>query len=339
MPAPETTGAGTMKAIVQDRYGSADVLELRQVSRPTPQPTEVLVEVHAAGVDRGTWHLMTGLPYLVRIAGFGLTRPKQPIPGLDVAGRVVAVGDEVTRFTLGDEVFGIANGSLAEYATASEDKLAPKPSGFSFEQAGVAAVSGITALQALVEAGRLEPGQRVLIVGASGGVGSYSVQLAKALGAEVTGVAGPSNLDLVHSLGADHVLDHTRDDFTQGDPHDLIIDIGGRTRVSRLRRALTPKGTLVIVGGEGGDRLTGGIGRQIRAVLLSPFVSQRLTMMVSKEHHSFMDQLAEHIGSGAVTPSIGRCFALAQAPEALRLMDQGQSRAKSVITVREGDNR
>ncbi|MCP3853364.1 MAG: NAD(P)-dependent alcohol dehydrogenase [Actinomycetia bacterium] len=328
-----------MKAIVQDRYGSADVLEFRRVSRPALESTEVLVEVHAAGVDRGTWHLMTGIPYLVRIAGFGLTRPKQPIPGLDVAGRVVAVGDEVTRFTVGDEVFGIASGSLAEYATASEDKLAPKPGSISFEQAGVAAVSGITALQALVEVGRLEVGQRVLIVGASGGVGSFAVQLAKALGAEVTGVAGPSNLDLVQSLGADHVLDHTRDDLTQGDPHDLIIDIGGRTRVARLRRALTPRGTLVIVGGEGGDRLTGGIGRQIRAVLVSPFVSQRLTMVISKEHHSFMDQLAEHISSGAVTPSIGRRFTLAQAPEALRLMDQGQSRAKSVITVRDQDAR
>ncbi|MBT8248206.1 MAG: NAD(P)-dependent alcohol dehydrogenase, partial [Acidimicrobiia bacterium] len=254
-----------MQAIVQDRYGSADVLELSTIERPEIKPDEVLVEVVAAGLDRGVEHLMTGLPYMVRIAGYGLTKPKTRVPGLDVAGRVVAVGSEVTSFAPGDEVFGIASGSFAQFAAAKETKLAHKPANLTFEQAGVAAISGITALQALTTVGKLQPGQKVLVIGASGGVGSYAVQLAKALGGAVTGVAGSRNLELVRSLGAEQVIDYTAEDFTDGgERYDLIIDTGGRNSIRRLRSVLAPTGALVIVGGEGGGRWTGGIGRQLR---------------------------------------------------------------------------
>ncbi len=336
-PSPGLSSAdpATMSAIVQDRYGSADVLRLDTVARPVVGADEVLVEVHAAGVDRGTWHLMTGLPYLIRLVGYGLTAPKQPIPGLDVAGRVIEIGADVTRFAPGDEVFGIANGSFAEFATASQDKLAPKPNNVDFDEAAVSAVSGITALQALTDVGHLRSGQRVLVLGASGGVGTFAVQLAKALGAEVTGVAGTTKQELVRSIGADHVIDYTRSDFADGrHRYDLILDIGGRSAISRLRRALTPEGTLVIVGGEDGNRFTGGAGRQLRAMMLSPFVAQRLTTFVSTEHHSFMERLADHMGSGRVRASIGQRFALADTAEAMRQMEQGRIAGKNAIIVR-----
>lgn len=328
-------GATTMHALTQDRYGSADVLELRAVDRPTIAPSQVLIEVYAAGVDRGVEHLMTGEPYAVRL-GFGLTKPKQSVPGLDVAGRVVAVGAEVTRFDVGDRVFGIALGAYAEYAAAEEAKLSTVPDGITMEQAGVAAVSGITALQALTDVGRVEAGQHVLVLGASGGVGTYAVQIAKALGAEVTGVAGTAKVEMVRSLGADHVIDYTTDDFVDGPTrYDLIIDIGGRNSIRRLRRALTPTGTLVIVGGEDGGKWTGGIGRQIRATLLSPFVRQRLAMFLSKEHHSIIDRLAEHLASGAVVPAIGERFPLDRTADALRRLGSGTTMGKSVIVVRD----
>jgi NADPH:quinone reductase-like Zn-dependent oxidoreductase len=336
-----TTSAGTdtmpatMRAIVQRTYGSADQLELEIVDRPTIAADEVLIEVHAAGVDRGVWHLMTGTPYVIRIVGFGLTKPKQPIQGLDVAGRVVAVGADVTRFSPGDDVFGIATGSFAEYAVAKQDKLAIKPGAVTFEQAAASAVSGITALQALTDIGKLQPGQHVLVIGASGGVGTFAVQLAKALGAEVTGVASAAKLDLVRSLGADHVLDYTSEDATDGTrQYDLIVDIGGRTPVRHLRRALTQRGTLVIVGGEDGGRWTGGVGRQLRAMLLSPFIKQRLTTFVSKEAHSYIERLAELIESGDVQPAIGQRFDLAHTADAIRQMEAGTARGKSVIVIR-----
>ncbi len=323
-----------MRAITQDRYGSADVLELTTVARPTPKADEVLIEVVAAGVDRGTCHLMTGTPYLVRLAGFGLTKPKQGVPGLDVAGRVVAVGADVTRFTPGDEVFGIANGSLAEFAVAKEDKLVVKPATLSFEHAAVSAVSGIAALQALTDVGGAQPGQRVLIIGASGGVGSFAVQLAKALGTLVTAVASTRNIDFVRSLGADHVVDYTTGDFTEIDePFDLIIDIGGRNSIRRLRSVLTSTGTLVIVGGENGNRITGGVGRQLRAMMLSRFVKQRLTTFISTEHHSFIERIAAYIESGAVTPSVRAKLPLADAPEAIDQLDTGRATGKTVILV------
>jgi len=274
----------TMRAIVQETYGTVDVLRLERIDRPAPAPDEVLVRVHAAGLDRGTWHSLTGRPYLMRILGFGFRGPKNRVPGLDVAGTVVEVGSAVTRFAAGDEVFGISRGSFAEYAVAREDKLARKPVNLTFEQAAVVPVSGITALQALRDAGGIQSGQRVLIIGASGGVGSYAVQLAKAFGAEVIGVASRPKLDLVRSLGADHVVDYTRQDFADGAKrYDLILDIGGNATIPRLRRALTSRGTLVIVGGENGGRVTGGFGRQLRALALSPFLRQRLTMHTTKE--------------------------------------------------------
>lgn len=327
-----------MYAITQDRYGSAEMLSLDVVARPEPRADEVLIEVVAAAIDRGTCHLMTGTPYLIRIAGFGLTEPKRRIPGSDVAGRVVAVGADVTRFTAGDEVFGIADGSLAEVAVAKEDHLVIKPAAVSFEHAAASAVSGVTALQALVDVGRVEPGQRVLIVGASGGVGSFAVQLAKALGTDVTAVASTRNIDFVRSLGADHLVDYTARDFTDIDePFDLIVDIGGRNSIRRLRRVLTSTGTLVIVGGEGANRITGGVGRQLRAMMLSRFLKQRLTTFISSAHHSIIERLATYIESGAVTPSVRATFSLADAPRAIDQLDAGQATGKTVIIVRDRD--
>ncbi len=328
-------GSSARQAIVQDRFGSADVLKHETMEALTIADDEVLIEVHAAGVDRGTEHLMTGLPYLIRIAGYGVTKPKNRVLGLDVAGVVVEVGAAITRFSPGDEVFGISNGSFAPYSVAAEDKLALKPANLSFEQAAVAAVSGITALQALTDIGRMKPGQRVLVLGASGGVGTYAIQLAKALGAHVTGVASTSKLELVSSLGADQVIDYTQTDFANGDhSYDLILDIGGRSSVTRLRRALTRDGTLVIVGGEDGNRFTGGVGRQVRAMALSPFVGQRLTTFISTEHHSFIERLAEFLASGQVTPVIGQRFELQDVPDAMRQLAAGNASGKTAIIVR-----
>jgi NADPH:quinone reductase-like Zn-dependent oxidoreductase len=325
--------SGAMRAIVQEAYGSVNVLRLAEIDKPVIAANEVLVDVRAAGMDRGTWHSMTGQPYLMRIMGFGFRHPKNPVAGLDVAGTVVAVGSDVTRFKAGEEVFGISRGSFAEYAAAQEDKLAHKPAGLSFEQAAVVPISGGTAIQAL-RAGRVEAGQRVLIIGASGGVGTYAVQLAKALGAEVTGVCSTAKLDLVRSIGADHVVDYTREDFAEGaHRYDLILDIGGNSRLSRLRRALAPKGTLVIVGGEEGGKWTGGFGRQIRALALSPFVGERLTMLASKEHHTHLDAVSPFIEAGQVVPIIDRTYPLAEVPDAMRLLEAGHARGKIAITI------
>ena len=322
-----------MQAIVQERYGSADELRSAQIERPEIADNEVLVRVHAAGLDRGTWHLMTGTPYLMRIMGFGFRGPKNRVPGVDVAGTVAAVGSAVTRFAVGNEVFGMSRGSFAEYAAAREDKLAHKPANASFEQAATVGISGGTALQALT-AGRVAAGQRVLIIGASGGVGSYAVQLAKAAGAEVTGVCSTNKIDLVTGLGADHVVDYTRDDFADGVHHyDLIIDIAGNSPLSRLRRALTPTGTAVIVGGESKGNVTGGIGRQLRAMLLTPFIGQRLTGLASKERATDSEVLAKHIGAGTVTPSIDRTYPLDQVPTAMRHLEGGTVKGKIAITI------
>src|SRR6266581_1052498 len=231
-----------MKAIVQDTYGSPDVLELRDIDKPVVGDDEVLVRVHAAGVDQGVWHLMAGMPYLLRLAGFGLRAPKNPVRGSDVAGRVEAVGENVTRFQPGDEVFGTCDGSFAEYASARADRLAPKPANLSFEQAAAVPTSGLAALQAVRDQGKVRPGQRVLIIGAGGGVGTFAVQIAKAGGAEVTGVSSASKTELVRSIGADHVIDYTREDFADGrNRYDVILDIAGNRSLSELRRALTPR--------------------------------------------------------------------------------------------------
>ncbi|MGH9122768.1 MAG: NAD(P)-dependent alcohol dehydrogenase, partial [Acidimicrobiales bacterium] len=305
----------TMRAIVQREYGTSDVLLLEEVDRPLIADDEVLVRVAAAGIDRGTWHLMAGQPYLMRCVGFGFRRPKGSIPGRDVAGTVEEVGVNVSRFAIGDAVFGISKGSLAQYARAQEDRLVAMPDTLSYEQAAVLATSGLTALQALADVGRVRSGQHVLIVGASGGVGTFAVQIAKVLGAEVTAVCSTSKLDLVRSIGADHVIDYRREDFAKGSSrYDVILDVGGCSSLSRLRRALTPTGTLVMVGGEGG-RWTG-MGRQLKAVALSPFVGQRLAMKTPKETAADLERLARLLLDGQLTPVLDRTFPLEEAAEA-----------------------
>lgn len=323
-----------MKAIVQDAYGSTDVLELRDIARPGIGDDEVLVRVRAAGVDRGVWHVMTGLPYPIRLAGHGLRTPTSAVPGMDLAGVVESVGKDVTRFLPGDEVFGIGKGAFAEYARAREDKLAPKPKSLTFEQAAVVAISGLTALQAVRDHGQVVAGQKVLVIGASGGVGTFAVQVAKAFGAEVTGVCSTTKVDLVRALGADHVVDYTRDDFLEGDHrHDVIIDIGGNTSLSRLRRALAPRGRLVIVGGETGGRWLGGFDRSLRAPLLSAFVGQQLGGFICSENHQDMLVLTRLIEAGKVTPVIDRSYPLDEVPKAIRHLAEGHARGKIVITI------
>ncbi|MGB5415190.1 MAG: NAD(P)-dependent alcohol dehydrogenase, partial [Polyangiales bacterium] len=320
--------------IVQDSYGSADVLELREIERPEVEDDEVLVCVHAAGVDPGVWHLMTGLPYLIRIAGYGFRAPKSPVRGNDLAGRVEALGKDVTQFRVGDEVYGTSDGTFAEYVSAKASKVALKPANLSFEQAAAVPTSALTALQGLRDHAEAQPGQRVLIIGASGGIGTFAVQLAKAFGAEVTGVCSTTKVDMVRSLGADHVIDYVLDDFTQSSQrHDVILDMAGNRSLSTLRHALTPKGTLVIVGGEEGGRWLGGTDRQIRALLLSPFVRQRLRTFVAKESAEDLLVLKELIESGKVTPVIDRTYALREAADAIRHLKEGHARGKLVLSV------
>jgi NADPH:quinone reductase-like Zn-dependent oxidoreductase len=326
------TPENTMRAIVRDGYGCADVLRLARIARPEIGGSEVLLRVHAAGLDRGQWHLMTGRPYLLRLA-VGFRGPRNPASGLDVAGTVAAVGPGVTRFSVGDEVFGWGRGTFAEYAVAREGKLARKPVNASFEQAAVVPVSAVTALLALTDVGHVRAGQKVLITGASGGVGSYAVQLARAFGAEVTGVCSTAKLDLVRSLGAAQVIDYTQDDFAAGGRrYDLIIDIAGNPALSRLRRALTPAGTAVFVGGEEGGNLTG-MGRQFRALARSPFLRQRLTMVTPRQRPADLERLTALIEAGTVTPSIGATYPLDQVPEAMRHLEAGKARGKIVITI------
>lgn len=322
-----------MRAVTQARYGTRETWQMATIAKPEIRPDEVLVRVHAAGLDRGTWHMMTGRPYLIRILGFGLRRPKHRVPGRATAGTVVAVGSDVTRFSVGDDVYGVSRGAFAEYAAAPEDKLARKPASLTFEQAAAVPVSATTALQAL-RLGGVEAGQEVVIVGASGGVGSYAVQIAKALGAEVTGVSSAAKADLVRSMGADHVVDYEAADFADGSHrYDVVIDIGGNTPLHKLRRALTPAGALVIVGGEGKGNWTGGIGRGLRAPVLSLFLRQRLTLLSSNERHPSLDELTELIEAGTVTPAIERIYALDRARVAMGHLEAGQIRGKVVITV------
>jgi NADPH:quinone reductase-like Zn-dependent oxidoreductase len=323
-----------MKAIVREAYGSVDVLELRDVDRPVVGDDEVLLRVRAAGVDQGVWHVMAGLPYPIRLAGYGLRAPKNPVLGADVAGVVEAVGSGVTRFQPGDEVFGIAKGSYAEYARASEDRLAPKPANLTFGQAAVVAISGLTALQGLRDHAKVRPDQKVLIVGASGGVGTYAVQVAKVFGAHVTGVCSTTKVDLVRSLGADHVIDYTREDFADGAQlYEVILDVGGNASLSRLRRALTSKGTLVIAGGETDGRWLGGTDRQLRALVLSRFVGQKLGTFVSRENHGDLIVLKELIEAEKVTPVVDCAYPLSDVPDAIRYLREGRARGKVVITM------
>ena len=333
--APGIAGPGTMTAIVQDEYGTAPekLLRLAEVARPAVGDDAVLVRVAAASVDRGTWHIMTGLPFAMRLAGFGLRRPKSSNPGRCLAGTVESVGKDVNEFEPGDEVYGTCGSSFAAYAGVKAVKLARKPSNLSFGQAAAAPISGVTALQA-VRKTQVQSGQKVLIIGASGGVGTFAVQIAKAYGAEVTGVASAAKLDLVRSLGADHVIAYDREDFPDGQHlYDVILDIGGNTQLSRLRRALTAKGTLAIVGGETDGRWLGGFDRSIRAQMLSLLVSQKLQMFASRENGKDLAVLKELIESGKVIPAIDRTYPLSETAAAIRHVQEGRARGKVVITV------
>jgi NADPH:quinone reductase-like Zn-dependent oxidoreductase len=324
-----------MKAIVQDVYGSADVLELRDIDKPVIGDRNVLVRVHAAGVDPSVWHLMSGQPYLVRVMGFGLRRPKQQVRGWDVAGTVEAVGGQVTGFKPGDEVFGTCDGSFAEYARTAEDKVLAKPANLSFEQAAALPTSAVTAVQALRDKGRLATGQHVLVIGAAGGVGTFAVQIAAAMGAKVTGVCSTAKVDLVRSIGADDVIDYTGADFTDGTRRfDLILDTAGNRPLAALRRALTPTGTLVLVGGEGGGPWLAGLQRNVAAGLLTPLGKQRLVGLFAKANRADLEYVRELVAAGKVTPIIDRTFRLAEAPDAVRYLQHGRARGgKVVITV------
>ena len=328
----DSTPQTMMMAAIRTEYGSVDNVQLTQMPRPAVLDHEVLVKVHAAGLDRGVWHLMTGLPYVARLV-FGFRSPKNPVLGMDFAGTVVALGASVTRFDLDDEVYGVGKGTFAEYSVAKDHSVALKPVDLSFVQAAVVPTSAVTALQALRKIGKLQSGQRVLITGASGGVGTYAVQLAKAYGAEVTAVASTSKLDLVRSLGADHVLDYTREDFDDGSHHyDLIVDIAGNPPLAKLRRALTPTGTVVIVGGENNGRLTG-LSRQFRALMLSPFLKQRMTTFTGVVHSGDLEELNAFFRSGAVVPALEKTYPLDQVPLALEHLIAGKVRGKVGITL------
>lgn len=320
-----------MTAIVQDRYGSADVLQLREIERPRPGADEAIVRVHAAGVDFGVWHLMEGMPYAVRLVS-GLRRPRNPVRGLELAGVVEEVGAEVTAFAPGDEVFGIGEGSFAEYARASQSRLVHKPSNLGFEDAAVVPVSATTALVGL-RAAKLEAGQTVLITGAGGGVGSYAVQLARALGAEVTGVCSTSKLDFVRALGAAHAIDYTREDITTGGrTYDAIIDLAGSRSVSALRRALAPTGTLVLLGGEGGGTWLG-MGRQAWSQIIGIGARQKFRSPLALVNQGDLRILKEMLETGKLKPVVDRRYPLSEVPTAVRALAGGHSRGKSVITI------
>jgi NADPH:quinone reductase-like Zn-dependent oxidoreductase len=334
-PITGTVGAPTMRAIVQDAYGAApeEVLRLAEVARPAIADGEILVRVRAASVDRGTWHLMAGLPYPVRLAGFGFRAPKALNPGRSFAGTVESTGKDVTGFEPGDEVYGTCGGSFAPYARAQAGRIAPKPANLSFEQAAAVPVSGLTALQAVRRA-QVQAGQKVLVIGASGGVGTFAVLIAKAFGAEVTGVCSAGKADLVRALGADHVIDYTRQDFADGaHRYDAILDIAGGNRLSHLRRALTPHGRLVMVGGETGGRWLGGMDRQLRAHLLFPLVSQKLSTFIASENSADLAILRDLLESGKIAPAIDRAYPLSQTPAAIRHVQEGRARGKVVITI------
>jgi NADPH:quinone reductase-like Zn-dependent oxidoreductase len=321
-----------MKALVRDRYGSPDVLRLGEVEMPDVGDEQVRVRVRAAGLDRGAWHVMAGLPYLIRAVGYGLRRPKVAGLGSELAGVVEAVGANVTGLEPGDAVFGTSRASFADYASTEPDKLARMPANLSFEQAAAVPISAVTALQAVRDHGRVKAGHHVLVIGASGGVGTFAVQIAKAFGAHVTGVSSTQKLDLVRSLGADHVIDYTHADITDdGKRYDVVLDIGGNRPLSQLRRALTRDGTLVIVGGEGGGRWTGGIHRQLGATVLSLFVRQRLGTFIAKPNRTDLDALRALIEAGSVTPAIDRVIALDEIPDAIRDLIRGRVRGKIVV--------
>jgi NADPH:quinone reductase-like Zn-dependent oxidoreductase len=322
-----------MKAIVQDGFGAPEVLELREIEEPGVGDGDVLVRVQAASVNPADWYAMTGAPYVAR-AQMGLRKPKERL-GRDLAGVVAAVGGNVTRFRPGDEVFGAGTGTLAEYVAVSEDGLVPKPASLSFEQAAAVPVAGLTALQGLRDKGRVQPGQQVLINGASGGVGTFAVQVAKALGAQVTAVCSTRNVDLVASLGADRVIDYTRDDFTRSDRrHDLLLDVAGSRSWPECRRVLTPEATLVLVGAPKGNALLGPLGHILKVRLASLRASQKVSFFISKLNRQDLEALAELLEAGKVTPVVERTYPLGEAADAFRYLGEGHARGKLAIAMR-----
>jgi len=322
-----------MKALTQARYGPPEVLVLSDVEAPIAGTGEALVRVRAAGVDAGVWHVVAGMPYLVRGMGFGLRAPKSPTPGLDLAGVVEAVGPGVTRFAVGDEVLGIGRATFAEYAVAVEGKLVRKPAALSYAQAAAMPVSGITAVEAVRKAG-VRAGERVLVTGAGGGVGSYAVQIARANGAHVTALVAPERVEAVAALGADEVIDRTVEEVdARGPIYDAIIDTAGRRPLGLLRRAMTPRGRLVIVGGEGGGKVLGGFGRLLVAPIASMFVSQSLAGVTAHERLAELEELTALVESGAVVPQVGRAYPLAAGAEAVRDLHEGRAVGKLVLTV------
>jgi NADPH:quinone reductase-like Zn-dependent oxidoreductase len=323
-----------MKAIVQRAYGPPEVLHAAETARPVPRAGEVLVEVEAAGLGPEVWHFTAGAPYLVRL-GIGLRRPRQPIAGRDCSGRIAEVGEGVTDLQLGDEVFGTGFGTFAEFARAKASRLARKPAEVGFAESSAVPVSGQTALQALRDQAKVGSGDRVAVIGAGGGVGSFAVQIAKILGAEVVGVCGPDKVELVRSLGADHVIDYTREDVADGpERFDAVIDTAGHRTVPELRRALKPRGTLVIIGSEVGGAWLGGMQRTVGAALRAPFTEHRMPWFISSENRADLETLAGYLADGRLVPVIGRRHPLEEAPEALRRWREGHARGKTVIEVR-----
>ncbi|MET8451270.1 NAD(P)-dependent alcohol dehydrogenase [Streptomyces sp. NPDC005209] len=334
-PIATTGGTKTMTAVVQECYGAEPeaVLRTAQLLRPCIGPDEVLVRVHASSVDRGTWHLMAGLPYAVRPVS-GLRRPKLPNPGRNIAGVVEGVGPDVTGFAPGDEVYGTADAAFAEYAAARPDRIAPKPTGLTFEEAATVPVSALTALQAVRDKGRVREGQQVLITGAAGGVGTFAVQIAHAFGARVTAVASTPKLDAVEALGADRVIDYTREDFLAAPRrYDAIIDIAGSRRLRDLRRALTPRGRLVITGGETKGRWLGGTDRQLRAQMVSPFTGQHLGTFIASEHADGLRDLTVLIDMGTLSPVVDRVYTLAETAAAVRHLLDGRVMGKLALAL------
>jgi NADPH:quinone reductase-like Zn-dependent oxidoreductase len=321
-----------MKAITHDRYGSADTLELREVATPSPPADAVVVRIQAAGVNRGDGLAVAGIPYAARLS-YGLTRPKHRVPGTDVAGIVEAVGENVTAFAPGDEVFGWADGAFAEYGSAEAGMLVPKPERVAFEHAAATPSAAVAALQALRNVGNVEAGQQVLVVGASGGVGTFAVQIAKAMGAEVTAVAGGRNADLVRSAGADHVIDYTRRDFTRDvERYDVVVDLVGREPLTSSRKTLRPGGTYVVVGGPKPRSLTG-MSRFVGAMLLSPFVRQRLRPLFAKPDRADLEYVAALLDAGKLLPVIDSVYDLHDAADAVGYVQAGHARGKVVVTV------
>ena len=323
-----------MRAIVRDTYGSPDVLELQEIDKPDVTEDELLVRVRAASVNPVDWHSLTGTPYIVHLQD-GLRTPKSNRLGVDFAGQVEAVGTNVTQFRPGDEVFGARNGAFAEYVCVREDRaVVPKPANLTFEQAAAVPIAALTALQGLRDKGHLQPGQKVLINGASGGVGTFAVQIAKALGAEVTGVCSTRNVDLVRSLGADHVIDYTQEDFTRSDQrYDLMLDIAGSKSWSECRRILNPQAILVIVGGPKTNRLIGPVSHLVKVRLAALRSSQKVVFFLAKMNKADMVVLRELLEAGEVTPVIDRRYELSEIADALRYLGEGHAQAKIVVTV------